>query len=63
VRNLFGLEFLEDNGFGVARALDHAYLMRADLGGLVPTLAEAGWSIRRRLGAGARPSPATFGRP
>lgn len=63
VRNLFGLEFLEANGFVVARAIDHAYLMRADLGGLVPALAEAGSSLRRRLGERAHPSPATFGRP
>ena len=57
------MEFLEANGFVVARAIDHAYLMRADLGGLLPTLAEAGSSIRRRLGQRAHPSPATFGRP
>ncbi len=62
VRNLFGLEFLEANGFSVARAIDHAYLMRAELGGLIPTLEEARSSIRKRLGTRAHPSPATFGR-
>jgi hypothetical protein len=63
VRNLFGLEFLEANGFVVVSAAENAYLMRTDLRGLLPSLLEAGWSIRRRLGVGAHPSPATFGRP
>jgi hypothetical protein len=62
VRNLFGLEFLEANGFVVAKAAANAYLMRVDLRGLIPALTEAGWSIRRKLGVGAHPSPATFGR-
>jgi len=63
VRNLFGLEFLEANGFVVARAIDHGYLMRADLGGLIPALSEAGGSMRRRLAGAGHPSPATFWRP
>lgn len=62
IRNLFGLEFLERNGFTVVRSVGPAYLMQVDLGGLVPTLADAGWTVRRLLGAAAHPSPATFGR-
>lgn len=63
VRNVFGLEFLEANGFTVVRSVGRVYLMQVDLGGLVPTLAEAGRTVRRLLGATVHPSPATFGRP
>ncbi|MHB0981041.1 MAG: hypothetical protein ACYC5Q_13410 [Thermoleophilia bacterium] len=62
VLNLFGLEFLEANGFTVVRAVGEAYLMQVDLGGLVPALAEARWTVRRLLGVAAHPSPATFNR-
>jgi len=62
VRNLFGLEFLEANGFTVVRSVGRAYLLKVDLRGLVPALAEAGWTARRLLGGAVNPSPATFGR-
>ncbi|MBU2600773.1 MAG: hypothetical protein KKA32_01185 [Actinobacteria bacterium] len=60
IRNLFGLEFLEANGFTVVRAIGSAYLVQTDLAGLAPAVAEAGWTVRRLLGAGGQPSPATF---
>lgn len=60
MRNLFGLEFLESNGFTVVQAIDTAYLVQTDLAGLAPAVAEAGWTVRRLLGANGHPSPATF---
>lgn len=62
MRNLFGLEFLEANGFTVVRAVGSAYLVQTDLAGLAPAVTEAGWTVRRLLGANGHPSPATFHR-
>ncbi|GAB4246814.1 MAG: hypothetical protein Kow00122_03950 [Thermoleophilia bacterium] len=60
IRNLFGLEFLEANGFEIVQSGPEHHLVRADLRGLVPALAEAGSTVRRLTGAVGRPSPVTF---
>lgn len=59
LRNLCGLEFLERNGFEVVRGGGDAFLMRADLRGLLSALKEAG-SILRSLRQSGTPSPATW---
>lgn len=62
VRNLFGLEFLESSGFQVVRADGDLSLMRVDLRGLLPAVAEARTALRRVVAHGGHPSPATFTR-
>jgi hypothetical protein len=62
VRNLFGLEFLESSGFHVARTDGDMSLLRVDLRGLLPAIAEARTALRRVAAHGGHPSPATFTR-
>jgi hypothetical protein len=62
VRNLFGMEFLESIGFQVVRTDGDMALMRVDLRGLLPALAEARTALRRAVAHGGHPSPATFTR-
>jgi hypothetical protein len=61
VRNLFGLEFLEANGFCRTAANEEVHLMRVSLSGLVPDLAglaEAGAAFARGLLSAGHPRPA-----
>lgn len=62
VRNLFGMEFLEASGFQTVRSDGDTSLMRADLRGLMPAVAEARTAVRRAVAHAGRPSPATFNR-
>jgi hypothetical protein len=47
LRNLCGLEFLQANGFVVVRGGGDAFLMKADLRGLLPSLKDVSGFLRR----------------
>lgn len=59
LRNLCGLEFLQANGFVVVRGGGDAFLLRADLRGLLPSLKEVA-SAFRRFRQHPAPSPVTW---
>ncbi len=59
MRNMFGREFLEANGFEVVGKHGDVVLMRVDLRGLLPMFSEAGLAVRRAAHPG-HPSPAAY---